>query len=136
MKKTINKLFIWLSAIFFLSIIAIDHFEFITIPLSIPLTLAIICFIGVAATGELSNEINPRKKFVRNFFMTIGLMVFIAILALLGGQSQSGIGIDRPLIWLLAVLSVLYSYYNYMRTLKIIEREKEEAAAKEQLQSK
>ena len=118
MKDKLNSVFQALTLLAFLSILVIDHFEQINVPLGVPLIAIIIFVIATAATTDISKQIEPRTKFVRNLIFTIILIAFLIVLYAIGGVSQSGIGIANPLVWVLAVISVGFSYMGYNKTLK------------------
>lgn len=122
MKTKLNSLFQLLLLLSFLSILVIDHFEQIKIPLSVPLIVIIICIVANAMTADIAKQIEHRTKFIRNIGFTVIFMITLFVLDFLGGVSQSGIGFYSPLVWVLVVLSVVFSTITYKKTVKTKEQ--------------
>ena len=118
MKNKLNVLFQVLLLLSFLSILVIDHFEQLNIPLSIPLIAVIISIIANAMTADITKQIEPRTKFFRNISFTVIFIIALFVLDLLGGVSESGIGFNSPLVWVLVILSASFSFISYRKSLK------------------
>lgn len=118
MKNKLNGLFQVLLLLSFLSILVIDHFEQINVPLSVPLILIIICIVANAMTADISKQIEPRTKFLRNIGFTVIFVIALFTLDLLGGVSESGVSINSPLVWVLVVLSATFSFITYKKSTK------------------
>lgn len=118
MKNKLNGFFQALLLVSFISILVIDHFETMNVPLTIPLISIVICIVANVATADVSKQIEPRTKLIRNVGFTIIFIVALYVLDLLGGVSESGIGFYSPLVWLLVILSITFNFITYNKTVK------------------
>ncbi|RHW37500.1 hypothetical protein D1B33_08155 [Lysinibacillus yapensis] len=119
MKKTMNKLFKMLSILSFTGMIIIDHFPVMSIkPLAVStLTLAILATI-TNDRSVLKKFPNLRKELFELIYLLGGLLLLFLLLTLLGGESQSGIGLNNPTIWILFAISTITILVRYLKLKK------------------
>ena len=113
MKKKIHNLFSGLTIFSFILMIVVDFFpEAINIQLRTILFILILVGIIAALTKDKAIiKSNPIISKVPTLSFGTSLILLLVILTLMGGQSESGIGINNPIIWLLyfaSVISVLF----------------------------
>ena len=109
MKKKIYNLFLGMTSSSFILMIVVDFFpEAINIQLRTILFLLILFGIIAALTQDKASiKSNPNISKVLTLIFGTSIILLLVILTLMGGQSQSGIGINNPIIWLLYFVSVI-----------------------------
>lgn len=114
MKRKIHHLFLGLTTFFFIFLVVLDFFPAaINIQSKIIIFLIILFGIISVVTQDKDNVKSNAyiSKIGSPLILTTLLVLLIIILTLMGGQSQSGVGIDNPVIWLLylaTIISVLF----------------------------
>ena len=121
MKKNLHLLFLLLTGIAFLLLVAYDFYPFEFIGQGYLIGAVFLFWFASVGTQNFSDEKTPEKsrKLARNVFIgTTLLMGYIAVLSMIFGESTAGIDIYNPVVWLIYAFT-LYSFYkNYVKKKK------------------
>ena len=70
--------------------------------------------IGVVLFGILTAA-TPKKRFHQSPIITHAILAVLLVLTLAGGESQSGISLSNPIIWLIYIFSLFAPYIRYKK---------------------
>lgn len=99
LKKKVHNLFFNLTIFSFVVLIILDYFPEI-INLSSKIIIMIIILFGIIA-ALTEGKWKEKERSNRILVFGTSIMLLLIFLTLIGGKSQSGIGINNPIIWLL-----------------------------------
>ncbi|WP_413367263.1 hypothetical protein [Lysinibacillus sp. 3P01SB] len=116
MKKTLNKLFLSLTILSFIFMAVLDFFPSIGISPKAAV-IGVVVFVILTAVTEYRpyTTATPKKRFRQSLIITHAILAVLILLTLAGGQSQSGISLSNPLLWVLYFFSVFASYIRYKK---------------------
>ncbi|HWK23330.1 MAG TPA: hypothetical protein VNS08_09905 [Ureibacillus sp.] len=109
MNNLLSKVFLLLAALSFCLLIILDFFPVIEFH-------KIYSFIGILLFGFLSaitdknnsSKNKPAKQILLMWAIApTALILLLVVLTLLGGHSESGVGIDNPVIWILYIGTII-----------------------------
>lgn len=116
-----SKIFLSLTVLCFGLLIIIDFFPNINIDKNI-------FVIGVLLFGILSSILDrtlksksktAKQSLIVSIIIPIALIIYLVLLTILGGSSQSGIGLNNPVVWLLYIAAILGGYIKYKKSTNI-----------------
>ncbi len=116
MKKTLNKLFLSLTILSFIFMAVLDFFPSLGISPKAAV-IGVVVFVILTAVTEYRpyTTATPKKRFRQSLLITHAILAVLILLTLAGGQSQSGISLSNPLLWVLYFFSVFASYIRYKK---------------------
>ena len=119
MKNKLNNTLLYLSIVSLLFIIVADYFPNIGINSIIGvISLLIFVLLFILTHEKERKNLNPRKTLIIDFIFGSSLILLLIILTLLGGESQSGISLKNPIIWLLYLIAIFSSWSNYKKSIR------------------
>ncbi len=116
-----SKIFLCLTVLCFGLLIIIDFFPNINIDKNI-------FAIGVLLFGILSSILDKtlksksktaKQSLIVSIIIPTALIIYLVLLTILGGSSQSGIGLNNPVVWLLYIVAILGGYIKYKKSTNI-----------------
>lgn len=116
-----SKIFLSLTVLCFGLLIIIDFFPNINIDKNI-------FVIGVLLFGILSSILDrtlksksktAKQSLIVSIIIPTALIIYLVLLTILGGSSQSGIGLNNPVVWLLYIAAILGGYIKYKKSTNI-----------------
>lgn len=116
-----SKIFLCLTVLCFGLLIIIDFFPNIYIDKNI-------FAIGVLLFGILSSILDKtlksksktaKQSLIVSIIIPTALIIYLVLLTILGGSSQSGIGLNNPVVWLLYIAAILGGYIKYKKSTNI-----------------
>ena len=116
MKQKLNKLFLSLTILFFIFMAVLDFFPSIGISPKMAVIGVVLFGILTAATEYRPyTTATPKKRFRQSLIITHAILAVLLVLTLAGGESQSGISLSNPIIWLIYIFSLFASYIRYKK---------------------
>ncbi|QKS70319.1 hypothetical protein FLK61_26535 [Paenalkalicoccus suaedae] len=95
-----------------------DYFAQVSVPVSILIFVLVVSLI-ISVIAGWGNTLNPMKECYLSISISLGLVAFLGILTLLGGESTVGLRVDHPLIWLIVFTTLISNSYKIIKLKRI-----------------
>lgn len=109
-----------ISLIIFTPVIVFDYFPNLSLARAIPNGIFLWLFLSLLFISFLFKRFsddNPREGLEWQVLSLVYLLLLLALLTILGGQSTAGIAFDSPFLWLILLISC-FDIYSRWKKLK------------------
>ncbi|KGR78596.1 hypothetical protein [Ureibacillus sinduriensis] len=115
----LSKIFFCLTVVCFGLLIIIEFFQNINIDKKI-MVISVLLFGILSSIFErtITSKIKTAKQsLIISIIIPTALIIYLVLLTILGGSSQSGIGLNNPVVWLMYIATIVGGYVKYKKIL-------------------